>query len=438
MCLAMYRPKGVSVDDSIYINGFENNDDGGGFAYVDVCDDGKSHVVVDKGFMNIESFLEAIHQHDGKEMLIHFRRVSVGEVSEANCHPFRFYGKMHPQYSFAVIHNGTLPITAKDKKSDTRTFVDEVLAPLFVRDPEFLDWQPGGYMLDSVIGTNNKVAIMRHDTIKDETKVYLLNYSKWSEAFGCMMSNTSYMKKVTYVAPTFQHHGVYSGQDSLRDWYANKEKVAADDKASFDDKYDLKGWSLNTTTNKWEKDIEQEVITDQMSLIELVIHKELEEEDTNRENMKDAEIAMSQAEAEMAEVTGAVEAEAEIIPMPTSIREIVVPRDADKVKRLDDTSTSHLNNKQLKKLRRLCDEYAESLGMPSYQKSNIIQKLQWVRDDLRVSLECLREADHKAIDLWLLKSVYAMEATLGRIDNENKIKLRAAARQAKQEAQKTN
>lgn len=185
------------------------NDDGVGFAYVDPE---KKQLVIDKGFMHVGKALEAIQAKEDLEMLIHFRRISRGEKSEANCHPFGFNawycddnweydteGK-NPRFSFAVVHNGTLPFWSTAKESDTRCWVDNILAPELDINPWMIDRPSGRWFIKESIGSNNKIAIMRYDNMEHKLVTVIINEDGISanKSHGCWFSNYSWVPLTTY------------------------------------------------------------------------------------------------------------------------------------------------------------------------------------------------------------------------------------------------
>ena len=91
MCLIIHKPKGNSLEESVYKNGFDNNEDGAGFAYVqqDPNNPNRRVLRVEKGFMKFPKFYKRLQELGDEEMIIHFRRASPGMVvSEPMCHPF--------------------------------------------------------------------------------------------------------------------------------------------------------------------------------------------------------------------------------------------------------------------------------------------------------------------------------------------------------------
>lgn len=120
MCLAVFKPPGVSIDTAKLHKGWISNSDGAGFAFVK---DGK--VVVSKEHMTwkelLEAYTNAHKANPNSPFLIHFRIRSMGARNSENTHPYQYeHG--------AMIHNGSLTGTAAvyDKgKSDTALFIEK-------------------------------------------------------------------------------------------------------------------------------------------------------------------------------------------------------------------------------------------------------------------------------------------------------------------------
>ena len=125
MCLAIFKPAKSNITEDILSQGWLGNSDGAGFAYVH-----KGKVVISKGYMKLQEFLEAYRTasklHAKSPFIIHFRIKSMGAKNEDNTHPFPIEGG-------ALIHNGTLTGTKAewDKgPSDTALFAQRYFSHL--------------------------------------------------------------------------------------------------------------------------------------------------------------------------------------------------------------------------------------------------------------------------------------------------------------------
>lgn len=155
MCLAIYKPKGVQVAKKHLRNGFNNNEDGAGFA---IARNGKIEIY--KGFFKFGDFWKAYKGYQNEVAIIHFRWATHGSCSPENCHPFPLCGE-----NFAVIHNGVLNIDCSNNKdrSDSFHFAELVLTPVLTAMP--IDDPALRYLLETSIGSANKLVILRADGV---------------------------------------------------------------------------------------------------------------------------------------------------------------------------------------------------------------------------------------------------------------------------------
>jgi len=186
--------------------------------------------VVEKGFFNLNNFIKAVKAKEQYAMIVHCRVASKGEIGMANCHPFQFDCTDHPEFSFVVAHNGTLPWRSTKEKSDTRCFTEDILAVHLNRDPWFLDDWIGMMFLERLIGLNNKLVIMRYDSEKNEYTTYIVNKKEGNESHGCWFSNYSWRRWGGV------HHAAWTGS------------------AGWMGKDGLNGWSQDPVTKMWKKD----------------------------------------------------------------------------------------------------------------------------------------------------------------------------------------
>jgi hypothetical protein len=156
MCLAIYKPKGVTIKKKYLRNGWDANEDGAGFA---IARGGK--VEIQKGFFTFKEFYSAFRQYNhAKEVaIIHFRFATHGVTNVTNCHPFA----LGSGDQYAMIHNGVIDIECSDKSlSDTAHFAELVLAPMLEAGVAF-DSGALRFLVEGNIGDLNKVVILRGD-----------------------------------------------------------------------------------------------------------------------------------------------------------------------------------------------------------------------------------------------------------------------------------
>jgi len=183
LCIILYKPKNVKLPNlEILDNCFYNNPDGTGFMYQH-----NNKVIINKGFMNFNSFVNAINQLQdiiNLNLVIHFRLASHGKVTKGNCHPFPIsknitrLTKTTTTTNQAIVHNGIISFCSDPlrKYSDTQIFIKNHLSKLDVTNPA----------IQNLIqeSTNSKYIIMTRDNI------YLLG--NFIEKNGVYYSNNSY------------------------------------------------------------------------------------------------------------------------------------------------------------------------------------------------------------------------------------------------------
>lgn len=155
MCQAIVKPAGILIDRPTLLRAWESNSDGAGFAVRTKS----GHIDIHKGFFKFKSFWKVYKRFEHLDCLIHFRWATHGGRDRDNCHPFALGDS-------AVIHNGILSKFlphATDKRSDTRLFVEEYLAPAVkesgLSTGAFLTTPWTKHFLESLIGTNKIAAL---------------------------------------------------------------------------------------------------------------------------------------------------------------------------------------------------------------------------------------------------------------------------------------
>ena len=183
MCLAIAKKPQTRLSRALLKNGFEANSHGAGFAYSH-----KGKLIVKKGFWKFETFWKAFNAiQKNNPAIVHFRKISSGEESEENCHPFLI------NKNLAVVHNGTLNDwigTKKSKKSDTFYFVEIILKPLIELVPNAYNNPVFTYMLDKTIESGNKLIFL---DAKGKFSIIREQAGEWID--NCWFSNNSYKTK---------------------------------------------------------------------------------------------------------------------------------------------------------------------------------------------------------------------------------------------------
>ena len=191
MCIAIAKPRGVSLAEDRLRLCFENNPDGAGFAIA--TDRG---VVIQKGYTTVQAFLTAYREYrvDDYPALVHFRITTRGENSARNHHPF-------PVAAGALVHNGTIGWLGKAGKgpSDTALFAD------LLQDMSVDQWRRLRPLIEHSTGWS-RFALLTH-----EGEVVLFNSQDWAEEGGALYSNDTYLPE-----PGVASGASLYGQDPFR------------------------------------------------------------------------------------------------------------------------------------------------------------------------------------------------------------------------------
>lgn len=158
MCLAVYKPAGISPDWDALETGMSYNADGAGFA---VAVDGQ--LIVQKGFFKFIDFKKALEPFGEHAAIIHFRISTHGMINQANCHPFdmRSFGDSGGT-PLAVIHNGMFFEAANDNPafSDTWHICRDILHPLWLNDANYFNRREFIEIGDMMVGRSNKLVFL--------------------------------------------------------------------------------------------------------------------------------------------------------------------------------------------------------------------------------------------------------------------------------------
>lgn len=216
MCLAIYKPKGITVPEEHLLNGFESNPHGAGFAFVDLGGGNNPRLETRKGFFKYGDFLaeyQKVMQEQGNPAaLIHFRYATHGKRNEFNCHPWEVCGG-----KYMAVHNGIIDIASTDEKSDTGHFIDSVLTPGIKAFGDPAD-PVLKYLVEQSIGGGNKIAVMDSRgkvTIYNEKSGHWLNGAWYSnEGYLNVFEACSFHKDAAgFYVPKSRHKGNKRGKD---------------------------------------------------------------------------------------------------------------------------------------------------------------------------------------------------------------------------------
>jgi predicted glutamine amidotransferase len=203
MCIIAVTEHPNLLSREIFENCWDNNNQGAGFAYV-----ANKQIKVIKELTSFKRFWRLFQKHreiaieEESPMLIHFRIASHGSVSINNIHPF-FVNK-----NLVMAHNGILPIKEDGKKSDTRTFCDQVLKQL---PSGFEKVNAYTFLIEGWMGKGSKIAFLN-----TKKEVVFLNESAWENEpkLKTKFSNRSFSYKFSraVTTPTYKGPTIYSGE----------------------------------------------------------------------------------------------------------------------------------------------------------------------------------------------------------------------------------
>lgn len=181
MCVIIHKPKDRHLSYRTLRRAYRANPHGWGLCALD--DDG--NMVVERGLGAIGELIAAFKKHESKEVVIHCRIKTHGEINLENTHPFVVNDDMW------LFHNGRLlesTVPIRDKAmSDTWHYAEKLRAtletsPLLGEFPQFK-------LIDSIekdVGYSNKIVL-----VSRKLGVLIANRKAGEEKEGVWFSNTS-------------------------------------------------------------------------------------------------------------------------------------------------------------------------------------------------------------------------------------------------------
>jgi len=223
MCLLIHKPAATTFTDEELRDFYKRNNDGFGFMYPK---EGRLHIY--KQVAPVESFIAAFREREDKEMFIHLRMRTHGDVDIHNCHPYpvltREEGKaLGPVW---LMHNGVLSHgNDKDRsKSDTWHYINDVLRPVLLPNPLLLLVPEFQRLLAKDIGTSNKFAlatangdfiILNKSSGTEHKEAWFSNTYAWSGPFRSYSQGAGY---AGYAARGRHYVAGQGWQDEEWDW----------------------------------------------------------------------------------------------------------------------------------------------------------------------------------------------------------------------------
>ncbi len=201
MCIAIFKPGDKTLSKELLSVCFENNNDGAGFAYINVDSQGIKRIKIKKS-MTFDGFWSkyerATRISPNSPFIIHFRIATHGTVDLFNCHPF----KINEDLVFA--HNGIISKVKKDaKKSDTQVFNETILKKL--GKGLLFDNPVVQELIEDYIGGSKLILMDVNGAFR------IFNEKSGNTQDGVWFSNYSWKAKVTYTPKTYtgNYYGDY-------------------------------------------------------------------------------------------------------------------------------------------------------------------------------------------------------------------------------------
>ena len=217
MCTLIVNPmKAEPVSLEYFLNLWDNNPDGAGFAYVrgnrvEIVKEMKSARALWQRYADVRA-------NTPHPIIIHFRIGTQGGVNLNNTHPFR----VHEGLVFA--HNGVITSAPYDKNaSDTALLVRDVLAKW---PKDFITRKGYAEALRYIAGGSNKFAMLDANG-----RTLITNRHLFHEHKGSLYSNHGY-QPATWCNPVTPSKGYYTNtpRDYYDDWHRYTPTTAKVDK----------------------------------------------------------------------------------------------------------------------------------------------------------------------------------------------------------------
>lgn len=193
MCLLTFMSEYTTANVDDLLVGAENNPDGFGYA----VHTGKK-IIHNSGLSIdrvLDEFLAVRAKHSGPA-LFHSRITTHGGTTLENCHPFQ----VGRDELTIVAHNGMLPIKAKNNKSDTRIFAEEMLPQM--GGASILNSKKQRKKLAKFASGSKLVFLSANPSVNENFHIINERDGHWDK--GVWWSNSSYK----YARHTYQPSGV--------------------------------------------------------------------------------------------------------------------------------------------------------------------------------------------------------------------------------------
>lgn len=204
---------------------FTKNSDGAGFMYQD-----KAQVIIDKGYMNFESFYQRFEElcdkynnFENKNLVMHMRISTAGGVSKENTHPYPIcddYKSMKMTRNICdigVAHNGVISIAKpselqeKNSINDTMVFIKAYLNPIYQEWHKCFENE--SYTTGINLLTNSRFAVLD----KNDNLTLIGDFQEYEDAFYSNTSYKSYTSTYNYTSHYNNYNYDYDYYDEFMD-----------------------------------------------------------------------------------------------------------------------------------------------------------------------------------------------------------------------------
>lgn len=206
--------------------------------------------VVPKNVAEARQFIAQLPDDD-RNLVIHFRWKTSGNVDHDNAHPFVVLPRQ-----MAMTHNGVLHISTKsdETKCDSRHYIDRVLRPQLEKFPELVTVDEWRALIGGDIGESNRFVFM-----DASGQMHFVNKHTGIEHDGLWIANT-YSFDASLLIPGYKTHSWNGGWGRTpRSLTWGRDQYGLDDLS-----YGAMGYEAGLSTDEDEKEYYVEDLYDDM------------------------------------------------------------------------------------------------------------------------------------------------------------------------------
>lgn len=202
MCVIIQKPAGKVIPFWLLRRCLRRNPDGWGLM---VADQGR--VQVRKGF-GLAALLAALAGWQDRELALHLRRRTHGEIRLDQCHPFQLLERERDGEELWMMHNGVIAIDRPQiDHSDTWHFARFFLRPCLARTPALRHEPAFQELVRQAVGASRLLLL------DGDGRFIWINRALGCEVAGCWLSNDRALREEPAsskdVPLEFRHPGVH-------------------------------------------------------------------------------------------------------------------------------------------------------------------------------------------------------------------------------------